>query len=110
CSGIFLSYKIAYGPPPNDSCSTATVITVPAAGFQYGTYTSTVSDMTMATSQAGEFLQFAPNHSKSVWFQFTIPTRRSAKIEILIAAGSTIPDPSDAGVTVYLSAACLPGS
>ncbi|MEP6647923.1 MAG: hypothetical protein ABJC12_12615, partial [Saprospiraceae bacterium] len=110
CSCILLSSKLLYGPPPNDNCSSAAIITVPAGGFQYGTYTSTVSDLTMATAEAGEFMQFAPNHTKSVWFQFTIPTRRSAELEIIIAAGSTIPNPNDAGVTVFLSPTCLPGS
>ncbi len=66
--------------------------------------------MTTATAQAGEYFQFAPNHTKSVWFKFSIPTRRSAKIEMAIAAGSVISNPSDAGVTIYLSPTCIPGS
>ena len=66
--------------------------------------------MTSATAQAGEFFQFAPGHNKSAWFKFVIPTRRSATIEMAISAGSVITNPGDAGVTVYLSPNCVPGS
>src|SRR4030095_3694807 len=91
-------------------CSSATVITITGGGFDYGAYTSSVSDMTSATAQTGEFFQFSPNHNKSVWFKFSIPTRRSATIEMAVAAGSVISNPGDAGVTVYLSPTCVPGS
>ncbi|MEO6130418.1 MAG: hypothetical protein ABIQ02_01130, partial [Saprospiraceae bacterium] len=67
CSGILLSSRLIYSPPPsNDQCNNADVIIVSGGGFDYGVYTSTVSDLTTATTQAGEFLQFAPNHIKSV--------------------------------------------
>ncbi|MEO5906783.1 MAG: hypothetical protein ABIQ11_08655, partial [Saprospiraceae bacterium] len=110
CAGILLSGRLGSPPPPaNDNCANATVIDITGGGFDYGDYTSSTSDVSMATIQAGEFLQFAPGHTKSVWFKFSIPTRRSARIEVVATSG-VIPSPSDAGVTVYVSNSCLPAS
>jgi len=110
-SGFLVSFRTPGPPPPsNDACSSATVINITGGGFDYGDYTSSTSDMTTATAQAGEFFQFAPGHNKSAWFTFSIPTRRSATIEMAVAAGSVITSPGDAGVTVYLSPTCVPGN
>lgn len=111
CTWLLPSYNTPFLPPPvNDNCTNATRIDITGGGYDYGVYSSAVSDMTMATAQSGEFFQFAPNHTKSVWFTFTLLTRRSARIEVLATAGSVFPSPTDAGVTVYRSASCLPGS
>src|SRR5688572_22121880 len=110
--GFLMAFRSAYAPPPpgNDSCSSALPITISGGGFDYGSYVSDTAELTTATREASEFFQFAPNHTKSIWFSFDHETRRSTKIEIVATAGSIVPDPNDAGVTVYRASACLPGS
>ena len=110
CAWVLPSFNsVVLPPPPNDNCASATSISITGGGYDYGVYSSSVSDMSTATAQSGEFFQFAPNHTKSVWFSFNLVTRRSARIEVLATSGS-FPNPTDAGVTVYRSASCLPGS
>ena len=109
CAWVLPSFNsVVLPPPPNDNCASATSISITGGGYDYGVYSSSVSDMSTATAQSGEFFQFAPNHTKSVWFSFNLVTRRSARIEVLATSGS-FPNPTDAGVTVYRSASCLPG-
>jgi hypothetical protein len=98
--------------PPNDNCANAMSIDISGAGFDYGSYTSQVSDLTMATGQNGEFFEFATEyaHKKSVWFEFTLVTSRSIVIKLETAPGSVLPDPKHSGLTLYAPSSCLPGS
>jgi gliding motility-associated-like protein len=100
-------------PPTNDNCASAEAIMISNGGFDYGLFTSGVADMSTATAQAGEYFAFASNynHSKSIWYTFTLATNRSVTIEIAAATGSVIPSPESAGITVYsTNANCLPGT
>lgn len=96
-------------PPANDDCENPNSPIV-SDNFDYGTFDSEIADMTTATGQAGEFFQFAPTHTKSVWYTFSLPVSRSVRIELEAANGTIIPNPADAGVTVYLPSGCLPGN
>jgi gliding motility-associated-like protein len=96
-----LAKGITLPPPVNDNCSNAIPIAITNNGFDYGVFTSETSDLTMATSQTGEY--FAESgHTKSVWFQFTLPTSRSYSI---VMGGSNL---DNVAVTVYEPANCPP--
>lgn len=96
---------------PNDNCNTPTII--PIANFNYGTgiYPTAPVSITAATVQPGEFFHpvqvAAGNIQKSLWYKFTLPTRRSVKIE-LKQVGNVIPQ-ADVGFTTYKSSTCMPG-
>ncbi len=100
----------AFAQPVNDNCGSATIIPVAGAGFGFGTFTSSISDMTNATVQPGE--AFAPSiaasglNKKSAWFKFSLPTTRSVRVS-LEQPGAAIAQ-SDIGFTVYKSSNCLP--
>ena len=88
-------------PPANDNCANATPIAVSGGGFDYGVYNSATSDLSMATSQTGEF--FAESgHTRSVWYEFTMPTSRSMRINM---GGSNL---DNVAVTVYEPTTCPP--
>ena len=58
--------NLAPPPPANDNCVNAIPIPISGGGFDYGTYTSETSDLSMATAQTGEY--FAESgHTRSVW-------------------------------------------
>ena len=68
-------------PPANDNCANAIPIPISSAGYDYGTYTSETSDLSMATAQAGEY--FAESgHTRSVWYEFSVPTHRSLSVDM----------------------------
>ncbi len=96
----------------NDDCPTASTIIIPNGGFALGLYTSTQYDLTGATLQAGE--TFAPSivvaglNKKSIWYKFTLPTTRAARIS-LAQPGSVI-QAGNVGFAVYKSNACMPGT
>lgn len=113
CISLLMAFHYSYAPPPiNDSCTTADIISISGAGFDYGTFNSSTSDLTTSTGQAGEFFEFASDysHKKSVWFEFTLETSRSIKIKLEAAPGSSLSDPRHSGVTLYSPSNCLPGS
>src|SRR5687767_14853714 len=124
CAGILPAYRGSHAPPAtfvqgtvappptNDNCATADVVNISGGGYDYGTFSTTNSDLTTATGQAGEFFEFASEyaHKKSVWFEFTLPTSRSMKIKLEAAPGSFIADPKHSGVTLYAPSNCIPSS
>lgn len=88
-------------PPANDNCANATPIVIGNNGFDYGVYNSLTSDLEMATSQTGE--HFAESgHSKSVWYEFTLPTSRTYSINM---GGSNL---DNIAITVYEPTSCPP--
>lgn len=90
--------------PANDRCANASVIAIGKGGYGYGVFTSETVDITQATAEPGEFFDFAPSHVKSVWYRFTLPTRRKIQLDL---GGTNL---SDVGLTLYrLSPTCLPG-
>jgi len=105
-ASVLPAFAPGYAPPPpaNDDCANATPISISGGGFDYGTFNSTVSDMTMATGQAGEHFAF-PGHSKSVWYEVTLPTHRNFQVRLVPAPGSTI---AGVSLTLYLPVGCLP--
>ena len=98
--------------PPNDSCGGAIPIVISNGGFGLGLFTGTNTDLTSATLQSGE--TFAPSiivaglNKKSVWYKFTLPTTRAARIS-LAQPGSGI-QAGNVGFAVYKSNACVPGN
>ena len=88
-------------PPANDNCANAIPIAISSGGFDYGTYTSSSSDLSMATSQAGEYFSES-GHNRSVWYEFALPTSRSMSITM---GGSNL---DNVAVTVYEPTTCLP--
>ena len=98
--------------PPNDSCGGATSIVISNGGFGLGMFTGPNTDLTQATLQVGE--TFAPSiivaglNKKSVWYKFTLPTTRAARIS-LAQPGSGI-QAGNVGFAVYKSNACVPGN
>ena len=97
-------YATSVSPPPaNDNCANAIQIPISGSGFDYGTFTSTASDLSMATAQAGEY--FAESgHTRSVWYEFSVPTHRSLSVNM---GGSNL---GNVAVTVYEPTNCLPQS
>lgn len=99
-------------PPLNDSCTGATVITIPAGGYGLGTFTSASTDMTSATVQTGE--TFAPAifvaglDKKSVWYKFSISTIRA--VRITLTQPGTAVTAGDVGFAVYQTNSCLPAN
>ena len=88
-------------PPANDNCANAIPIVISGSGYDYATYTSETSDLSMATSQAGE--HFAESgHIRSVWYEFSLPTSRNMSITM---GGSNL---DNTAVTVYEPTTCLP--
>lgn len=85
---------------------------ITGGGFDYGIFSSSISDLTMATGEPGEFFEFATEyfHRKSIWFEFNITTGRSIKIKLEAAPGSVLSDPKHSGVTLYSPSTCLPGA
>ncbi len=98
--------------PPNDSCGGAIPIIIGNGGFSLGLFTSTNTDLTSATLQTGE--TFAPSiivaglNKKSIWYKFSLPTTRAARIS-LAQPGSSI-QAGNVGFAVYKSNKCLPGN
>lgn len=91
--------------PANDNCANASVIAIPGGGYGYGTFISATTDLTNAAGEAGEFFYFAAEgHVKSVWYEFTLPTRRGFKVEML---GTNL---SNAAITLFRPVSCLPGA
>jgi gliding motility-associated-like protein len=90
-------------PPANDNCANALPIPISAGGFDFGTFISETSDLSMATAQAGEY--FAESgHTRSVWYQFAVPTHRSLSVDM---GGNNL---ENVAVTVYSPTNCLPSS
>lgn len=90
-------------PPANDNCANAIPIPISGAGYDYGTFTSETSDLSMATAQAGEY--FAESgHTRSVWYEFSVPTHRSLSVDM---GGINL---ENVAVTVYEPTTCLPSS
>lgn len=109
---IILSYANAFAqkPPINDECSQAIEIVIPSNGLALGTFASEPADLTYASQNLQE--RFTENHSdiglisKSVWYKFSIPTRRSVSIE-LMQKDSAIAQ-NAVGFAVYKSLYCFP--
>ena len=101
---LCLPARLRAQQPANDNCANASVIAISGGGFDYGVFTSATTDLTNATGEAGEYFSFAQpdHHVKSVWYEFTLPTRRSLKVEMF---GSNL---TNTAVTLYRPAACLP--
>ena len=99
-----------YAQPVNDNCTNAAVIPITNNGFGFGTFLSSVHDISSATIQSGEV--FAPVIltsgliRKSAWYKFTLPTTRSVRVA-LEQSGTTIGQ-SDIGFAVYKTSSCLP--
>ncbi len=90
--------------PANDHCANASVVVIPGGGYGYGTFISATTDLTNAAGENGEYFSFAAEgHVKSVWYEFTLPTRRSFKVEMV---GNNL---NSAAITLYRPANCLPG-
>src|SRR5688572_14720214 len=90
-------------PPANDNCVNAIPIPISGAGYDYGTFTSSTSDLSMATAQSGEY--FAESgHTRSVWYEFEVPTHRSLSVNM---GGNSL---ENVAVTVYEPTNCLPSS
>ncbi|MCS7036325.1 MAG: gliding motility-associated C-terminal domain-containing protein [Saprospiraceae bacterium] len=90
--------------PANDRCANALVIAVDKGGYGYGVFTSDTVDITQATAEPGEYFDFAPSHAKSVWYRFTLSTRRKIQLNL---KGTNL---ADIGLTLYRTAPnCLPG-
>jgi gliding motility-associated-like protein len=108
---LFL-FITGFANPVNDNCPSATVISIPNAGYGLGTFTSLQTDLTTATVQTGE--TFAPAifvaglDKKSVWYKFSIPTIRAVRVT-LSQPGTTI-TAGDVGFAVYKATNCLPGN
>ncbi len=98
--------------PPNDSCGGAIPIVISNSGFGLGLFTGTNTDLTSATLQSGE--TFAPSIivagliKKSVWYKFSLPTTRAARIS-LAQPGSGI-QAGNVGFAVYKTNTCIPGN
>ncbi|RYE24089.1 MAG: gliding motility-associated C-terminal domain-containing protein [Sphingobacteriales bacterium] len=96
----------------HDHCATALPLLIPNNGFGFGVFTGTQVDLTTATLQPGE--TFAPSiitaglNKKSVWYKFTLPTTRAARIS-LAQPGSGI-QAGNVGFAVYKTNTCLPGN
>ncbi|MES2774161.1 MAG: PKD domain-containing protein [Bacteroidota bacterium] len=107
-----LASMAALAQPANDDCTNATPITIGSGGFGLGIFTSTQYDLTAATLQSGE--TFAPSiivaglNKKSIWYKFTLPTTRAARIS-LAQPGSGI-QAGNVGFAVYKANTCLPGN
>ena len=116
CARLFLSFCfllfLQIASAQNDDCNNASPVVIPSAGFGLGLFTSTQHDLTTATLQAGE--TFAPSiivaglNKKSVWYKFSLPTTRAARIS-LAQPGSVI-QAGNVGFAVYKTNTCLPGT
>ncbi|MBK7940052.1 MAG: gliding motility-associated C-terminal domain-containing protein [Lewinellaceae bacterium] len=90
--------------PANDLCANASVIAISGAGYDYGIFTSGTADLANATGESGEYFYFAlQGHVKSVWYEFTLTTRRNLKVEM---SGAGL---ANAAITLYRPSNCLPG-
>lgn len=108
---LIISEK-AFAQPSNDNCAAAATLIIPNSGFSLGLFAGGNSDITSATIQTGE--TFAPSiivaglNKKSVWYKFSLPTTRAARIS-LAQPGSAIQN-GDVGFAVYKANTCLPGN
>lgn len=108
---LLLCASVVYAQPANDNCANATVITIGNGGYATGVFTSAQYDMTLANIQVGE--TFAPGilsaglSKKSIWYKFTLPTRRG--VEVFLNQPAVAIANGDVGFTVYKSSTCLPG-
>ena len=107
---LFISANKAFAQPANDNCTNAIAITIPNGGFGLGLVTSVNTDVTNATLQTGE--SFAPSiivaglNKKSVWYKFTLPTTRAARVSLAQPGGGI--QNGDVGFAVYKTTNCLP--
>jgi hypothetical protein len=96
--------------PLNDDCSDASEITFGAGNFGTGLFSSDTFNITNAGTQTGELfhasMTSAGNDDKSIWFKFTLPTKRGIKIELKQPRNSIIS--TDVGFTTYRSGSCFP--
>lgn len=96
--------------PVNDHCSSAALIQLGAGNYATGLFSSDTFNIRNATTQSGE--QFhasmvtSGNTDKSIWFRFTLPTKRGIKIELKQPGNSIIS--TDVGFTTYKSGSCFP--
>jgi gliding motility-associated-like protein len=101
---------LASPPPANDNCADAYVFPISANGFGMGTLTTPLTVITNATREPGE--EFVPalfvsgQDKKTVWFKFSIGTKRSVLIEL--NQGQTLIKAGDIGFAVYKTNNCLP--
>jgi gliding motility-associated-like protein len=107
---IFAFHFSSFAQPANNDCANASIINISNGGFGQGLFTSTQYDLSAATLQSGE--TFAPSittaglNKKSIWYKFTLPTTRAARIS-LAQPGSGI-QAGNVGFAVYKTTACLP--
>jgi gliding motility-associated-like protein len=101
--------NLAYTAPGNDNCNNALPINISGGGYSLNTFTSATINMSGATLQAGEVFPYI-NNPVSVWFKFTIPTKRSVNITLYNPSGNlpTGTNPAAAGFTIYSDSTCLP--
>ncbi len=107
---FFYFFVFQLSAQQNDSCVNASIINITNSGYGIGTFYSDTVDITNATIETGEnfipSIFVASQHSKSVWFRFSLPTSRYVRLE-LVQYGTSIPA-GDVGFSIYKTNSCLP--
>ena len=96
--------------PINDNCSTPYNIPIAENGYGIGTFTTDPISITDATKEPNEFfIEFGTQTTiddKSIWYEFSIPTRRFVTIKLKQVGDSIAVN--QVGFTTYLTTNCFP--
>ena len=106
---LFFSTEHSLLAQVNDNCSNALEIVIPNNGWDLGVYTSDTISLLGATKQVGEYVH--PNQiaqDKTIWFKFSIPTTRNARITLNQPGPPFAMASTAVGWTLFDANTCLP--
>ena len=102
-------FDLAEWLPTNDNCATPYNISFSDNGYGIGTFTTDPISITDATKEPNEFfIEFGTQttiNDKSIWYEFSIPTRRFVTIRLKQVGDSIAVN--QVGFTTYLTSNCL---
>jgi gliding motility-associated-like protein len=105
-TSIFSTLSIqAFAQPSNNNFANSSNIQLGVNDFEFGVFNSDTVSIAAANNEGGEYL-LNPTYTKTVWYNFNMPTHR--KIRIRVLQTPELMQSNDVGFVIYQGTPTLP--